>query len=130
VVTTPLGIAAGTAIGGAIGGGIGSLACGTPPFPDQSDIWSRPKPRSIPKPKDCDAKPRALPFHIDIPWEPQPFPDRDGCWEEISDCTVWCSGAGANPNLTKASRGKKNNFDSCMQGCVSENCKKGTWLGK
>jgi RHS repeat-associated protein len=77
VVASPLGIAAGTAIGGAIGGGIGSLACGTPPFPDQSDTWSkatRPVPfPNAPDKTTCDAKPKSVPRAESTPNQ---FPDR------------------------------------------------------
>jgi RHS repeat-associated protein len=125
VITSPLGVVAGTAVGGAVGAGIGSLACGTPPYLDQSDSLPRTSPPPFSKPKDCDAKPRSIPYHIDKPWEPQPYPDRDGCAEEISDCTVLCSEVQFDPDRKKVWGGS---MRTCMKGCVTPRCQKGTWL--
>ena len=121
VVTEPAGLALGAAGGGAVGAAVGSLVCpGTPPFPNQSDTWSKPPSTSQPY---CKPMPRAIPFYRtpSIPW-PGPPPDRDGCPEEISACYQLCAKAQFDPDMRNIWGGS---MSTCMRGCVSARCQKG-----
>jgi RHS repeat-associated protein len=68
----------------------------------------------------CKPRSRAVPFYRTptTTW-PQSEPDREGCAEEISDCTVQCATVAGNPNYPKLG-GK--DFEDCMKICVSERC--------
>ena len=131
--TVPAGAVYGATFGTALGAAIGPFACGTPPFPNQSDTWSTPKSSSPPVPY-CEPirKPtfpwdRPFPISPAIPFArsepvPQPSPDREGCPEEISACVQLCARARFDPDMKNIWGGSQS---TCMNGCVSERCKRG-----
>ena len=125
VVTEPAGLALGAAGGGLAGAAVGSLLCGgTPPFPNQSDIWSKAA-QPVPFPnqaESCNVKPKALP-RMSNPPRSEPTPgDRDGCAEEISACVQLCEEASYNPNMKHIWGGSRT---ACLKGCISARCQKG-----
>jgi RHS repeat-associated protein len=95
-----------------------------PPFGYPVPVY--PPTTATPRPY-CQPGPGAGPFPWSIPFSrvrpiPMPTPDRDGCAEEISHCVQLCSEAEGDPDARHIWGGSQTR---CLQGCISERCKRG-----
>jgi RHS repeat-associated protein len=117
--TIPAGAYVGTSIGGALGAGFGGVACGTPPFPNQSDRWSKPAPTTG---TACQPLPRSIPFYQTptTTWPRMP-PDRDGCAQEWADAYEWCAENMGKPDR-RGQTGGHTTLRACAAGRVSQRC--------
>ncbi|MEJ7623687.1 MAG: RHS repeat-associated core domain-containing protein [Pyrinomonadaceae bacterium] len=80
----------------------------------------------------CEVRPRPIPWFRDRTdtWPSDPPNDRDGCAEEISACHQRCVNIGHDQDYQGRFGGRGGvyggSYETCMSGCISENCKKGT----